>query len=113
MLTGRRAVADALALLGPIAISVAISLGGALVISRYAGPAQTAYLVALEKRLSVVLAERDEAEREIPLLRTRIEGLEREVDDLKNLTVGKDREIADLYRRLDGDEKRITSAERP
>ena len=31
-------------MLGPILISVAISLGGALVISRYAGPAQASYV---------------------------------------------------------------------
>lgn len=103
---------DVLVALGPIAISVTISLGGALVISRYAGPAQQAYLLAVEKRLTLVTNERDEAQSGIPHLRTRIEELEREVDDLKRLTATKDREIADLYRRLDMDERRLAQDEK-
>ena len=95
---------DVLVALGPIAISVAISLGGALVISRYAGPAQQAYLLAVEKRLTLVTSERDEAEREIPHLRTRIADLEREVESLKE-------ENRKLYRRLDADEKRLAADE--
>jgi chromosome segregation ATPase len=105
-------VNDVLVALGPIAISVAISLGGAFVISRYAGPAQQAYLLAVEKRLELVTNERNEAQSEIPHLRSRIEELEREVDDLKRLTTTKDREIADLYRRLDADERRLAADER-
>ena len=96
---------DVLVALGPIAISVAISLGGALVISRYAGPAQAAYLLAVEKRLSLVTAERDEAKREIPTLTARIADLEREVDSLKE-------ENRKLYRRLDADEKRLAADEK-
>ena len=103
---------DVLVALGPIFISVAISLGGALVISRYAGPAQQAYLLAVEKRLALVTSERDEAEREVPLLAARIAELEREVDDLKRGTLSKDREIADLYRRLDADERRLAADEK-
>ena len=103
---------DVLASLGPIFVSVAISLAGAWAISRYAGPAQAAYVQALEKRLSVVTAERDDAEKEIPDLRTRISGLEAEVADLQRKTGEKDREIADLYRRLDADERRLAADER-
>jgi hypothetical protein len=92
--------------LAPILISVAISLGGAVVISRYAGPAQAAYVAALEKRLAIVTAERDELDDDAGGLRARIAELEREVAELKSASGAKDREIADLYRRLDLDERR-------
>jgi len=105
-------VSDVLVAVGPILISVVIAWGGAFVISRYAGPAQAAYLLAVEKRLTLVTSERDEAEREIPRLTERIADLEREVDHLKRLTSTKDREIADLYRRLDADERRLAQDEK-
>jgi chromosome segregation ATPase len=98
--------------LGPIIISVAISLGGALVISRYAGPAQAAYVTALEKRLAIVTAERDELDDDAGGLRARIQELERQVDELRSASGAKDREIADLYRRIDADERRLTADER-
>jgi len=97
---------------GPILISVAISLGGALVISRYAGPAQAAYVAALEKRLAIVTAERDELDDDAGGLRGRISELERQVEELRTLGNAKDREIADLYRRLDADERRLTADEK-
>lgn len=93
--------------LGPILISVAISLGGAVVISRYAGPAQAAYVAALEKRLALVASERDELDEDAGGLRARIAELEREVAELKSASGAKDREIAALYRRLDADERRF------
>lgn len=95
-------VADLLGMLAPILISVAISLGGALVISRYAGPAQAAYVTALEKRLEIVTAERDDLDDDAGGLRARIAELEREVVVLKEAGNAKDREIAELYRRVDG-----------
>ena len=95
-------VADLLGMLAPILISVAISLGGALVISRYAGPAQAAYVTALEKRLEIVTAERDDLDDDAGGLRARIAELEREVAVLKEAGNAKDREIAELYRRVDG-----------
>lgn len=103
---------EVLAGLGPIFISVAISLGGALVISRYAGPAQAAYVQALEKRLAIVTSERDELDDDAGGLRSRIAELEREVAELKSQSGAKDREIADLYRRLDADERRIAAEEK-
>lgn len=101
-----------LASIAPILISVAISLGGALVISRYAGPAQAAYVEALEKRLSIVTSERDELDEDAGGLRARIADLEREVAELKTAGGAKDREIAELYRRLDADERRLSLEER-
>lgn len=103
---------ELLAGVGPILISVAISLGGAVVISRYAGPAQAAYVSALEKRLSIVTSERDELDDDAGGLRARIAELEREVAELKSASGAKDREIADLYRRIDADERRIAAEER-
>jgi chromosome segregation ATPase len=101
---------ELLGTLGPILISVTVSLMGAWAISRYAGPAQAAYVTALERRMAIVTAERDEAEKEIPALNARIATLEQEVADLQRKTVDKDREIADLYRRLDADERKIRAA---
>jgi len=105
-------VGELLAGLGPIFISVAISLGGALVISRYAGPAQAAYVTALEKRLAIVSAERDDLDEDAGGLRARVLELERQVEELRTLGNAKDREIAELYRRIDADERRLTVDER-
>ena len=97
--------------LGPVLVSVAISLGGALVISRYAGPAQAAYVVALEKRLALVTRERDDLDEDAGGLRSRIAELEREVAELKTAGSAKDREIAELYRRVEADRARLTRDE--
>jgi chromosome segregation ATPase len=77
----------------PIVVSVILSVSGALAISRYSGPAQKSYIDALEGRLRLVSAERDEATARIPRLEERVRDLEQEVGDLK-------RENIDLYRRL-------------
>lgn len=81
-------------------------------ITRYAGPAQAAYVAALEGRLKVVTGERDDALKEIPVLRARIVQLEAEVAQLKQDGLAKDAEVIDLYRRLDADEKRLAADER-
>lgn len=96
----------------PIVVSVILSATTALVISRYAGPAQAAYVDALEGRLKVVTGERDDALRELPILRKRVADLESEVHDLKAASSEKDREIADLYRRIDLDDRRLTLDEK-
>lgn len=105
-------MSEILGAIGPVAVSVLISLAGALVIARYAGPAQAAYVLALEKRLTLVSAERDELDEDAGGLRARIAELEREVGELKAAGSAKDREIAELYRRLDADERRMSADER-
>lgn len=99
---------DLWGIIAPIVVSVIISLVGAYMITRYAGPAQAAYISALEGRLKVVVGERDDAVKEIPILKARILALEAEVILLKQAAIAKDLEVVDLYRRLDADEKRIT-----
>lgn len=103
---------DLWGIIAPIVVSVIISLVGAFMITRYAGPAQAAYVSALEGRLKVVMGERDDALKEIPILRARIVQLEAEVVQLKQAGLAKDAEVVDLYRRLDADEKRISADER-
>jgi hypothetical protein len=100
----------------PIVVSVLLSLAGALAISKYAGPAQAAYVQALEGRLAIVTKARDDAEADLPHLRARILELERQVEELKSDRAAKDREVAELYRRLDArvlrDERRLAKDER-
>jgi TolA-binding protein len=91
----------------PVLVSVILSATAALAVARYSGPAQTAYIAALQGRLTVVEHERDEAQLDIPKLEARIKELERAVEQLEHLIGKRDREIADLYRRLDADERRL------
>jgi cell division protein FtsB len=105
-------VPDLWGIVAPIVVSVIISLVGAFFIARYAGPAQAAYVQALEGRLKVVTGERDDALREIPVLRARVVQLEAEVAQLKHDGIAKDAEVIDLYRRLDLDERRLKADER-
>lgn len=73
----------------PVLVSVVIMGGGAWAVRRYAGPAQAAYNVAMEGRLKMLQAERDEMEE-------KIEHLEREVQELRAKVADLDRQIRDL-----------------
>lgn len=88
----------------PVVVAVILSIGSSIAISRYSGPAQNAYIAALQGRLNVVSQERDEAMSEIPKLEARIRSLESRVHELQKGVTDRDREIAALYRRLDSDE---------
>ena len=94
-------IADLSPIVIPVVVSVILSLSGAFVVARYSGPAQSAYIAALEGRLRVTSSERDDAAKRVPLLEERIAELERQVGDLQREGREKDREITDLYRRLD------------
>jgi len=91
----------------PVLVSVVLSIGGALVVARYSGPAQTAYIAALQGRLSVVEEERDDAQMTIPRLEARIATLEERVRELQANLAVKEREINRLYQRLERDERRL------
>jgi len=92
----------------PVIVSVILSLAAAAIVSRSAAsPAQAAYISALQGRLLVVEAARDDAELRIPKLEARIGALEERVHDLQSAITEKDRELAGLYRRLDADERRL------
>jgi hypothetical protein len=93
-------VGDLTPIIFPIVVSVILSVSGAFVVARYSGPAQTAYISALDGRLRVVTAERDEATARIPKLEARIVALEDEGEKLKD-------EITDLYRRLNAPRTRV------
>ena len=98
---------DLAPILLPIIVSVALSVTGALIVARYAGPAQEAYVQALKGRLAVVEEERDDAALRIPELETRIKALEEEVGRLRSdLSAARDREFQ-LLRRLEADERRM------
>ena len=99
--------ADLSPIIVPILVSVVLSVSGAFVVARYAGPAQGAYVAAIQGRMQVLEDERDDAVERIPKLEARIHELEKAVEQLEHLVGKRDREIADLYRRLDADEKRL------
>ena len=98
---------DLTGILVPVVVATLLSVSGAFVVARYSGPAQQAYVQALQGRLAVVEQERDDAEQRIPKLEARIEILEGQVALLVGQNAEKDREIAQLYRRLDADENRL------
>lgn len=104
---GDPTVADLGGVLVPVVVATILSVTTALVVGRYSGPAQSAYVAALQGRLSVVEAAKNEAESVIPKLEQRIRELEQAVEKLEHLVGKRDREIADLYRRLDADERRL------
>ena len=66
-------MADLTPIIVPIIVSVILSISGAFVVSKYTGPAQQAYVAALEGRLKVVTDERGEAWERIPKLEARIQ----------------------------------------
>jgi uncharacterized protein YceH (UPF0502 family) len=96
----------------PVVVSVILSLTGAFVVARYSGPAQSAYIAALEGRLHVIAGERDDGMARMSKLEARIVQLEAEVHALQAANDEKDREIAALYRRLDADERRMDGTKR-
>lgn len=98
---------DLTGILVPVVVATLLSVSGAFVVARYSGPAQSAYIAALQGRLSVVEQERDDAALVIPKLEARIRALEDRVHELQEGTAERDREIARLYRRLDADEARL------
>jgi hypothetical protein len=100
-------VTDLSPILVPILVSVVLSVSGAFVVARYAGPAQGAYVAAIQGRMQVLEDERDDAVERIPRLEARIVALEERVHDLTNELRDRDQEIARLYRRLDADEQRL------
>jgi septal ring factor EnvC (AmiA/AmiB activator) len=103
---------DLTGILVPVIVAVVLSVSASLVTSRMAGPAQQAYIAALEARMKVVSADRDDAVSRISKLEARIVQLEAEVAALQREGVVKDHEIAKLYRRLDADERRLINDER-
>jgi chromosome segregation ATPase len=70
-------------ILAPILISVILSVTGAFVVARTAGPAQAAYVSALEGRMKVLTQERDDAMGRIPVLEAEVRRLKVEVSELK------------------------------
>ena len=103
---------DLTGILVPVVVATLLSVSGAFVVARYSGPAQQAYVQALQGRLAVVEKERDDASEAIPRLEARIHELEQAVEKLEHLVGKRDREIADLYRRLDEDERRFPVRDR-
>jgi hypothetical protein len=100
-------VSDLSGVIVPVVVAVILSVTGSFVISRLSGPAQAAYIAALEGRLRVVQSDRDESLARIAKLEARIALLEAQVETLQHEAIAKDRELARLYRRLDADERRI------
>ena len=92
----------------PVIVAVVLSVGGSFVVSRSAaGPAQMAYVQALQARLNVVESERDDAQLAIPKLEARIEHLETRVRELEATIHERELELVRLYRRLEADEKKF------
>lgn len=98
---------DLTPILVPIIVSVILSVSSAYIIARYSGPAQSAYIQALQGRLAVVEEERDDAQLEIPKLESRIAHLETRVRELETALREREQELNRLYRRLEADEKRL------
>lgn len=98
---------DLAPILVPIVVSVILSLTTAFVVARYSGPAQSAYIQALQGRLAVVEQERDDAQLEVPKLEARIAHLESRVHELETTLREREQELNRLYRRLEADEKRL------
>ena len=95
----------------PVVVAVILSVSGAFVVSRFSSPAQNAYVAALEGRLRVVGAERDEALARLPHHEQRIAQLEERVRELEATNARQAAELIALYRRLDADERRLTDDE--
>jgi septal ring factor EnvC (AmiA/AmiB activator) len=105
-------MADLTGILVPVVVAVVLSVTASFVTARMAGPAQQAYIAALEARMRVVSADRDDALSRIAKLEARIVQLEAHVDTLQREAIAKDHEIAKLYRRHDADEARLAHDER-
>jgi hypothetical protein len=105
-------VTDLSGVIIPVVVATLLSVSAAWATSHWSSPAQQAYVAALEKRLSVVMAERDDHASHLAKLEARIVALEQRVAELIEEGIAKDRELARLYRRLDADEARLIHDER-
>lgn len=81
--------ADLAGVVVPVLVSVVVMAGGAFAVRRYAGPAQAAYVSAIEGRLDILMRERDDCKNSMDRMRVEIEALHVKITDL-------DRQVREL-----------------
>lgn len=84
----------------PVLVSVIVMAGGAFAVRRYAGPAQAAYVSAVEGRLGILMRERDECKASLALMRAEIDALHAKITDLDRQIRELTTENLDMRRRI-------------
>jgi predicted RNase H-like nuclease (RuvC/YqgF family) len=90
----------------PIVVSAVITVGGAFVVRRYAGPAQDAYVKALVGRNTLLAQEREDYVKKVADLTEEVKELREEVASLKAEVSRLTRENYRLLQRLDEKDQR-------
>lgn len=91
-----------LAIVGSVVTSTLVLLGGAYAVRRYAGPAQSAYTDAIEGRVKLLMAEREDDKQAIDALRAEVGVLRARVVELERQILELTVENADLLREQAG-----------
>lgn len=107
MLT-RRMTFDLAGIVAPVVVSTLVLVVGGLLVRRYAGPvmqaqaqAQAAYNAALEGRVRVLQAERDEMRLAVDRLHDEVNEMQAKIADLERQVRDLERENIELHRRLE------------
>jgi septal ring factor EnvC (AmiA/AmiB activator) len=80
----------------PVIASTVILVGGAWVVRRYAGPAQTAYVSAVEGRMKILTAERDELVSSLKRITDETAGLRYTIGELERTVKNLERQVREL-----------------
>jgi predicted nuclease with TOPRIM domain len=99
-------ILDLTPILVPIIVSAIITIAAALVVRRYAGPAQDAYVKALVGRNTLLAQEREDYVKKVDGLTEEVKSLRKEVADLKEEVATLTRENYRLLQRLDEKDQR-------
>jgi hypothetical protein len=80
----------------PVVVSLAITAGSAWAVRRYAGPAQIAYQTAVQGRLTVLSAEREELVDKVKDLTIEVDRLGQVIETLRDKVGDLERQLRDL-----------------
>jgi septal ring factor EnvC (AmiA/AmiB activator) len=80
----------------PVIASTVILVGGAWVVKRYAGPAQAAYVSAVEGRMKILASERDELVASLKRITDETSGLRATINELERQVKSLERQVRDL-----------------
>jgi septal ring factor EnvC (AmiA/AmiB activator) len=80
----------------PVIAATVIFVGGAWVVRRYAGPAQTAYVSAVEGRMKILTAERDELVSSLKRITDETAGLRYTIGELERTVKNLERQVREL-----------------
>lgn len=80
----------------PVVAATIILVGGAWVVRAYAGPAQTAYVSAVEGRMKTLAAERDDLSASLDRLNEEVVELRGTVADLERTVARLEKQVRDL-----------------